>query len=178
MKRFKVGIYIGRFQPPHNGHIHAIKYALEKVEELIIAIGSAQYSHDPENPFTAGERMAMLRSALDEAGIDRRRYCILPVPDTAFHSLWVAQVLSYTPRFEVVFTNDALTMRLLKEAGFHVERIPFFNRTKYNATAVRSKILNGESWEDVVPPAVAKFIKKIGGIERIRELAKTDKPST
>ena len=171
----KVGFYIGRFQPVHKGHVHAVKFILGKVDEVIIGIGSAQFSHEPENPFTAGERFTMLRLALDEAGIDRRLYAIIPVPDTQIHSIWVAQVLSYTPKFDVVFTNDPLSRQLFMEAGFQVEGISFLERDRYAATYVREKILNGEDWEHLVPKSVAEYIKHIGGIERIRNLAKTDK---
>ncbi|MFZ0222198.1 MAG: adenylyltransferase/cytidyltransferase family protein, partial [Candidatus Nitrosopolaris sp.] len=38
------GIFVGRFQPFHLGHMATIKFALEKVEELVIVIGSAQLS--------------------------------------------------------------------------------------------------------------------------------------
>ncbi|RLI24812.1 MAG: nicotinamide-nucleotide adenylyltransferase, partial [Candidatus Hecatellales archaeon] len=129
----EVGFYIGRFQPVHNGHVYAVKYALERVDELIIGIGSAQFSHEPENPFTAGERLTMLRLALDEAGVDRRLYTIIPIPDTQVHSVWVAQVLAYTPKFNVVFTNDPLSRQLFAEAGFKVEGIKFYRRTFYSA---------------------------------------------
>ncbi|RLI05870.1 nicotinamide-nucleotide adenylyltransferase [Candidatus Bathyarchaeota archaeon] len=176
MGKFKVGFYIGRFQPVHKGHIHAITYALGKVEELIIGIGSAQFSHEIENPFTAGERFSMLKLGLDENGVDRKAYWIIPIPDTRVHSLWVAQVVSYSPRFDVAFTNDPLSSELLREAGFVVEGIPYLNREIYNATNVRERILNGESWETLVPQSVADFIKKIRGVERIRDLAKTDNP--
>ncbi|MCX8176649.1 MAG: adenylyltransferase/cytidyltransferase family protein, partial [Candidatus Bathyarchaeota archaeon] len=77
MSGWSVGFYIGRFQPVHNGHIYAIRYALGRVKELIIGIGSAQFSHEVENPFTAGERFTMLRLGLDEVKIDRRTYSII-----------------------------------------------------------------------------------------------------
>lgn len=170
-----VGFYIGRFQPVHKGHVYAVKYILERVNELIIGIGSAQFSHEPENPFTAGERFTMLRLALDEAGIDRKLYVVVPIPDTQVHSIWVAQVLAYTPKFDVVFTNDPLSRQLFAEANFKVEGIKFYRRAQYSATYVRRQILNGENWEDLVPRAVARYIREIGGVERIRNLAKTDK---
>ena len=176
MNKNKVGFYIGRFQPVHKGHIHAITYALSKVEELIIGIGSAQFSHELENPFTAGERFTMLRLGLDEYKVDRNVYSIIPIPDTRIHSLWVAQVVAYTPRFNIVFTNDPLSRELFIEAGFKVEGIPYEKRESYNATNVREKILSGENWEELVPGSVAKFIKQIRGVERIRDLAKTDNP--
>ena len=152
-----------------------MKYILGRVDELIIGIGSAQFSHEPENPFTAGERFTMLRLALDEAGIDRRLYAIIPVPDTQVHSIWVSQVLAYMPKFDVVFTNDPLSRQLFMEAGFQVEGISFLERERYAATHVREKILNGENWEELVPASVAQYIKRIGGVDRIRNLAKTDK---
>ena len=171
----KVGFYVGRFQPPHKGHVHAILYALGKVKELIIGIGSAQYSHEPMNPFTTGERFTMLRLALDEAGVDRGKYVIVPIPDTDNHGVWVAQVKSLAPKFDIAFSNDSLTGRLLKESGFKVEKIPFIQRGSFNATSVREKILADGNWEEFVPTSVAAYIKKIGGVERIRELARSDK---
>ncbi len=44
------GLYVGRFQPFHLGHLDAIKYALKEVDELVIVIGSAQYSHNSQQP--------------------------------------------------------------------------------------------------------------------------------
>ncbi len=173
-EKWRTGLYVGRFQPVHKGHIYAVDYALKKVKELIIGIGSAQFSHRNENPFTAGERFAMLRSGLDENNISRENYWIIPIPDTLIHSLWTAQVTSFTPKFEVVFTNDPLSSELFTEAHIPVREIPLMNRGNYSATVIRQKILNGERWEDLTPKSVARFIKKIRGVERIRELAKTD----
>ena len=64
-------LFVGRFQPFHNGHIHAIGEILEESDELIIVVGSAQMSHEPDNPFTAGERLEMIRLA-DRRGITRQ----------------------------------------------------------------------------------------------------------
>lgn len=51
------GIYPGRFQPFHLGHLEVLKWGLNKVDELIVLVGSAQESHTLTNPFTAGERI-------------------------------------------------------------------------------------------------------------------------
>lgn len=169
-----VGFYIGRFQPVHKGHIYAVNHILKKVKELIIGIGSAQFSHEIENPFTAGERFTMLRLGLDENNIPRGNYWIIPIPDTQIHSLWVAQVIAFTPRFDVAFTNDPLSSELLREAHIPVKKIPLMNRNAYSATVVRQKMLNGESWEELTPKSVARFISKVRGVERIRGLAKSD----
>ena len=177
LKECRRGLYVGRFQPPHKGHIKIIQDLLDRVDELIIAIGSAQVSHELDNPFTAGERISMLRLALREAGADLDRCHLIPVPDVEAHSTWVSSVLTYVPKFDVVFTNEALTTRLFKEAGFKVESIPFYRRQIYSSTEVRQRMLRGKDWEELVPPSVAEFIKEIGGVERLLELARTDRLS-
>jgi nicotinamide-nucleotide adenylyltransferase len=168
------GLYVGRFQPFHLGHLCAIKVVLKEVDELVIVIGSAQYSHDGNNPFTAGERLVMIRCALQEAKVDHSKVWIVPVPDVHLHMLWVSALEGYTPKFNTVFSNEPLTERLFTEKGYPVKNIPFFDRQLYMSTFVREKMLKDESWSELVPKSVADFIKEIDGVNRLRDLARTD----
>ena len=171
------GLYVGRFQPFHLGHLEAVKYILKRVNELIIVVGSAQHSHTLDNPFTAGERVTMIRLALKEAGIRPDRFTVIPLPDDEFHKVWVAHLLSQTPSFDIVFTNEPLTFRLLKEAGLRVEHIPMFNRKSFTSTEVRRRLLASGPWKKLVPRSVATYLKKIDGDERLRDISKSDKAS-
>ncbi len=168
------GLFIGRFQPPHLGHIHAIKAALGECDELIVAVGSAQYSHTLENPFTAGERIEMLRKALVEEGVDASRVHIVPVPDVGEHSLWVARVKSFCPGFQVVYTNNPLVKRLFEEEGYEVKSIDLYQRDLEMGARIRELMLEGRGWEGLVPRSVAEYIKSIRGVERLREIARKD----
>ena len=170
------GLLIGRFQPFHLGHMQCVQHVLNKLPEVIIAIGSAQFSHTLHNPFTAGERITMIRLALDEAKTGADSYFLIPVRDLRIHDLWVPHLVSQTPRFEVVFSNEPITSRLFKEAGFRVEPIPFYNRETYSSTEIRERVVQGKSWEELVPQTVASYIKNIFGDERLRELAMSDEP--
>lgn len=167
-------LFVGRFQPFHYGHLRAVEIILQEVEELIIVVGSAQMSHEADNPFTAGERLEMIRGALDEAGIDNRKYMLIPIPDAPAHRVWVSQVESQTPSFDVVYTNQPLTRRLLIEAGYEVRSIKLHMREIFEATEIRRRILECEDWKDLAPPTVYDYVKKIKGDERIRDLSKTD----
>jgi nicotinamide-nucleotide adenylyltransferase len=158
------------------GHLHCIEEVLKRLPEVIIGIGSAQFSHTLHNPFTAGERITMIRLALDEAKIDASKYYLIPLRDLRIHDLWVAHVISQTPRFEVVFSNEPVTSRLFKEAGFKVDPLPFYNREAYSATEIRERVVRGESWDKLVPTSVASYIKRIFGDERLLELATSDDP--
>jgi len=171
----KRGLFVGRFQPLHLGHLQAVKDVLKEVDELVIVIGSAQYSHNLDDPFTAGERLVMVRKALEEAGIDYARVWVVPVPDVHLHMMWVSAVEGYAPKFDVVYSNEPLTRRLFMEAGYEVKSIRFHKRKVYSSTEVRERLLNGESWEKLVPESVAEFIKEIDGVNRLRDLTKSDK---
>ena len=168
------GVFVGRFQPFHKGHLGAIKKIVGDVDELVIIVGSSQYSHRLDNPFTAGERITMIRKALVEEGIQLSRVWIIPVPDVHQHMLWVYQIVGYCPKFDVVYANEPLTCRLFFEAGFRVEQVPPIRRDVYLATEIRKRMLAGGDWEELVPSSVASFIKEIEGDVRLRDLNKTD----
>ena len=168
------GVLVGRFQPFHNGHLAAVGYALKKVDYLFIVIGSSQKSHERDNPFTAGERIAMVKAALDEAEISTEKWMAVPIADTEAHALWPAMLKMTLPPFDIVFTNDGLTTRLLREQGIKVEAVPYLERASYSATNVRSRILEMMEWEKLVPEAVAFIIRDVGGVERVRSMIHKD----
>lgn len=166
------GLYIGRFQPFHKGHLRAVKWILEREDELIIGIGSAQYSYTLRNPFTVGERIYMIWTTLKSEGLlDRIMFSAIPDTDSQ-HSTWVSYVKTYTPPFDRVYTNDPLSQILFQDEGIDVQPIPFFDREIYSATRIRNLIMeDNKEWMNLVPKPVAEFIIKIGGDKRIKKLA-------
>jgi nicotinamide-nucleotide adenylyltransferase len=166
-EHFSSCLLIGRFQPFHKGHLEVVRSIAKKCDSLIIGIGSAQYSHTVENPFTAGERHLMISRALKEEGMEE--YFLVPIVDINRYAVWVSHVVSLVPPFEVVFTNNNLTRRLFSEASYQVRDSPMFNRELYSGTEIRRRMATGEDWKGLVPPAVAKVIGEIDGVGRIRD---------
>jgi nicotinamide-nucleotide adenylyltransferase len=162
-------LYIGRFQPFHNGHYNALKWILSQFDEVVLAIGSAQYSHTKENPMTVGERIECIWNQLRYDNL-LHRVIITAVPDVGIHSQWVAVVKQYCPEFKVVFSNDNLTRLLFIENGYEVRSIPFFDRDKYEATKIREAIYKGLEWEKYVPFKIAEYIKIKKIDERIKSI--------
>ena len=167
----KRGLYVGRFQPFHNGHKAVIDLLCDEVDELIIGIGSAQMSHDIRHPFTAGERVLMIQRVLADAKIP---VYIIPLEDIKRNALWVAHVVSMVPPFDVVYTSNPLVIRLFTEAGFRVESPPMYQRQELSGTAIRQKMLEDDDWKQYVPEKVAAVIESVGGVERIRDISRTD----
>lgn len=64
-RRHRLAVFIGRFQPPHLGHLAVILQALCVADTVLIAIGSAFAARSYHFlPFTAPERETMIRLML------------------------------------------------------------------------------------------------------------------
>jgi nicotinamide-nucleotide adenylyltransferase len=165
------GFYIGRFQPYHNGHQSVLERIAREVDEIVIGVGSAQLSHEQLNPFTAGERVLMITRSL--AGLACPFY-VIPIEDIQRNALWVAHVRSMAPPFERVYTSNPLVMRLFAEVGAEVHSPAMYERQTHSGTAIRERMLAGDGWEHLVPPAVVRVIREIDGVERLRQIARSD----
>jgi len=173
MQKLTTGLFVGRFQPFHFGHLATVKFALKSVDTLVIVVGSAQKSHEPRNPFTAGERVSMIKASLDADGeIDAKKILIIPVPDVDVHSLWTRQVDMLVPKYDVVFANDPFTLHLFQESGARTVQAPLLDKEKMSATEARHRMTAGEDWQELVPAPAAKIIEQINGVERVKMSAR------
>ena len=84
-------VFIGRFQPFHNGHFSIVERALEEAEQLIILVGSAHRPPCIRNPWSFILREQMIRSTLSDA--DNKRVHIAPVMDATYNDdVWISNV--------------------------------------------------------------------------------------
>lgn len=60
--RKRLSVYIGRFQPFHNGHAHILEQAIETSDKVLVLVGSAFIARDIRNPFTFSERFDMINA--------------------------------------------------------------------------------------------------------------------
>jgi len=162
-------LFIGRFQPLHNGHLQIMKHASKEYNEVIIGIGSSQYSHTLENPFNSDERTLMIKKALEYEKITN--YSIVLIPDIHNYPKWVSHVTSIITNFDVVLSNSNLTKRLFSKKGYVVKKTPIYDRDKYSGKEIRKRIINDEQWEDLVPESIFRIIKTINGVNRLKELS-------
>jgi nicotinamide-nucleotide adenylyltransferase len=168
------GLIVGRFQPFHRGHLETVASLRRSHPDasLLLAIGSAQESFTAENPFTAGERVEMIQRALSEAHLDG---CLpVPVADIHQHAQWVAYLRGLLPAFDVIYTNNPLTRLLFERERVRVESPPLIDRDQLQGAVVRRRLLQGEGWRELVPPAVARYLDEIGAPERVRRIADRD----
>ncbi|MDD1716339.1 MAG: nicotinamide-nucleotide adenylyltransferase [Methanolinea sp.] len=163
--------YIGRFQPYHNGHQYVLERIAKNADEIVIGVGSAEISHEQSNPFTAGERILMITGSLKELGCP---FYVIPIEDIRRNALWVSHVRAMAPPFDLIYTSNPLVVRLFAEEGIKVESPAMYERESHSGTEIRRRMLIGESWESLVPPAVVRVIREIDGVQRLRQIARTD----
>ena len=78
-------VFIGRFQPFHNGHKAVIDTALEQAKEVVVVVGSSFAARNIRNPFTFEERKSMIKSVFQT---DRVK--VVPVSDYPYDdNKWV-----------------------------------------------------------------------------------------
>ena len=158
-------LLIGRFQPFHNGHLMVIKEIIGQGIGVVVGIGSAQYNHTPDNPFTAEERTLMIERSLELEGVDD--YTIVNIPDIHNYPIWVAHLESLVPPFDMVYTKSSLTKRLFTEAGREIIEPYLYDREKYSGTEVRRRLIAGEDWQELVPEGTRQVIEEIDGVSRL-----------
>ncbi|WP_395024077.1 bifunctional nicotinamide-nucleotide adenylyltransferase/Nudix hydroxylase [Comamonas odontotermitis] len=87
---YDLAVLIGRFQPPHLGHLALLQQALARASRVIVVLGSAIQARSPKNPFTWQERAQMFAGALSPA--DALRVEFVPIRDYYDEPRWVTAV--------------------------------------------------------------------------------------
>ncbi len=141
----KTALFIGRFQPLHKGHEHAIRAALKRYN-LIFVIGSTN-KKDAKNLFTYAQRRRMITSLFPCAKI-------IGIKDTT-DARWTKKIKKL--KFDNVISGNPRVWRCLK--GCKVEKPYFLRPKKYNGTKVRKLLKEGQKIDSLVPKNVIKVIK-------------------
>jgi len=151
-------LFIGRFQPFHNGHLKVVESLSKDYDEVLIGIGSSQYSDTVDNPFSSDERKLMIEKSLDAIGIIN--YKIILIPDIHNPPKWVDHVLSICSDFDVVITNNPFTKKLFEEKNFKVVESELYNKKEFSGKEIRKRIKEKQDWQNLVPEPVCEIIKK------------------
>lgn len=152
-------VYIGRFQPPHDAHLRTMLDALSHFEQLIVLPGSANLARSIRNPWSASERVRLIRACLREAGVAPGRVTFRPVPDEFDSHRWAARVRDAVPTHQAVlvgFEKDASSAYLRWFPEWQAHHAPVW--PGLNATDLRAAFFTGGAVSDV-PARVWAFLQ-------------------
>ena len=162
------GLLIGRFQPFHLGHLEAVNFALNKVENLWIGIGSSNKYNEKKNPFSADERRKMITLSVDDSIITRIK--IFDIPDVDDHEKWTYSIDKIVPEYNQVFSNDEFTKTLFEKREMNVVPVVLKDRGKFSGTNIRELIADDKNWQDLVPQGTRKVLDNLNSKERLKNL--------
>ena len=138
----KTGIFIGRFQPVHQGHIHALGIAASQVDKLYILLGSANACRSIKNPWTYKERVDMIRSKLWTNHISNVEF--VPLNDYPYNDTqWIAEVRATAEHFDM---GTPILFGHMKEGNNYLKWFPDWKfrdieaQYKVHATAIRQRM--------------------------------------
>lgn len=142
----KSGIFIGRFQPIHSGHVDALVKAAKQVDTLYVLIGSANQCRSIKNPWTYSERARMVGEALSSAGV--YNYHILPLNDYQYSDTqWMADVRATAEQYMI---GTPILFGHMKEGNDYLRWFPDWKfrevdqKIDIDATSLREQMLTGE----------------------------------
>ena len=163
------GLFIGRFQPFHNGHMLVLEGMSKVCGKIWIGIGSAKNHHESENPFTATERREMMQRALQEKNlIPMFDFNFVELPDEVDDTVWRDAVLEKTGHIDVVWTGNERTAECFVGT---IPVKPIKEVPGISSSEIRALMIAGdEKWKKQVPDDVALYIGEIDGVARVKAL--------
>jgi nicotinamide-nucleotide adenylyltransferase len=165
---------IGRFQPFHLGHLELVRQVLDENDEIVILMGSSQTNYTPKNPFTAGERVWMIRDTLIESKIDMSKVYLINANDDENNAKWFSNIRSVSPPFNVLYTGNNFIRTLLKKEPVIIKDPKLFKESLLKGSMIRKLILEDNvKWQDLVSESVRTIFREIGAVERIKNIYQT-----
>jgi HTH-type transcriptional repressor of NAD biosynthesis genes len=110
-KRFKKGLVLGKFMPPHNGHLFLINSALEQCEEVVLMVCSLK--SEPINGILRYNWLKMIYEGQKNLTIFHVEEELPQKPeectstDVFYNQYWVPVVYKRAPDIDVVFTSES-----------------------------------------------------------------------
>lgn len=157
-KMHVTGMVLGKFLPPHHGHLQLIRFAQGLVDELTVVVGTLA-----REPIPGALRFEWMRQLCGGARVvhltDENPQDPAERPD--FWQIWRASLLRVLPRPpDYVFASEAYGQRLAETLG--ATFIPFDpgrQTVPISGTAIREAPL--DHWIDLPPPVRAHFLRRV-----------------
>lgn len=151
------GFVLGKFMPPHNGHVYLCDFGRAYCERLTILVCSL-----PDDPIPGRARFEWMQALFPDCDV---RWCEEDLPQEPkdhpdFWPIWRDVVRRYGGASEVVFASEAYGQRLADEVGARFVPVdPERNAVPTSGTAVREDPFG--CWDVIPAPVRPWFVKRL-----------------
>jgi len=156
---YKHAVFVGRFQPFHQGHLEVIRNGLRIAEKVIVVVGSAAAAPSPKNPWSFEERKGMILSSF--SGDLLRRIEVVGVRDYYYNmDAWLMDIQAKTGQFITEGEQVALLGQFKDSSSYYLKLFPQWEHVPVetmmmDATEVRHHMFSGvtklRDWEGKIP---------------------------
>jgi HTH-type transcriptional repressor of NAD biosynthesis genes len=153
----RTGFLLGKFMPPHAGHVFLCDFARHACEQLTILVCSLD-----DDPIPGELRWRWMQELFPDCEV---LWCSEPLPqEPADHSdfwpIWREVVTRYAGHPDVVFASEAYGQRLAEEVGARFMPVdPERRAVPVSATAIRAAPF--ANWGFIPVPVRLWFLKRV-----------------
>ncbi|HEY1198934.1 MAG TPA: adenylyltransferase/cytidyltransferase family protein [Thermoplasmata archaeon] len=164
--KLATGVYWGRFNPPHQGHLSVIRKFKDKCN-LVVAIGSSEHKNERTNPFSGAERKEMMEAYLRESRIGGVR--VVTLADGNSESSALDNLIRKRKPDLLILSTEKSHLADLAEQRLPVIHFP---RTgKVSSTLIRDSLAAGDGrWKRLIGRSVARLVVGFDEIRRIKKV--------
>lgn len=165
---YAASVFIGRFQPFHKGHLNSVVFALKHSKKLIIVLGSYRASPSLRAPWSAEERIEMIKSCLSISQI--KRIYFVKVRDRLYcEELWIHNLKGEISKVTENREPVAIIGHEKDSSSYYLRIFPqwkFLETGNFNgihATDIRKQFFlspHFKSLDEKIPQGVEKWLKK------------------
>lgn len=149
------GLVLGKFMPPHQGHVYLVNFALEYVEELTILVCSL-----PDDPIDGWQRYLWMYDMFPRAHVVwvNKPLPQAPEDDPEFWAKWADVVRPHAP--DVVFASESYGHKLAEVAGARFVPVDIKRATRrVSATDIRRD--PQRYWQYIPEEVRPYFVKRV-----------------
>ncbi len=173
-KKYDLAVFIGRFQPFHNGHSRIIEAALQQADRVLVLVGGSHGALRPRNPWTFEQRKWMITGTHGDI-----RVTVAPLRDFVYRDdRWVEEVQRAVAMWAPRTAKIALAGRSKDESSYYLNLFPQWGEIRVtdgielDATYIRGKFFQRElaaAWK-YVPQATKGVLQEYGKSPEFRRM--------
>ncbi|MDP3277014.1 MAG: AAA family ATPase [Deltaproteobacteria bacterium] len=148
---------LGKFMPPHRGHLYLAEFAGHFADELCVVVGSL-----PSEPIDGAQRVRWMRELVPGATVVHLDEVLpqLPHEDPAFWSLWTAALNRVLPwPVDLVFAGENYGVTLAAKLGARFVPVPRGSAVSARGTEIREDPM--AHWHELPRCVRPYFVRKV-----------------
>nr|MDO8085101.1 adenylyltransferase/cytidyltransferase family protein [Candidatus Sigynarchaeum springense] len=161
-----IPMFLGRFQPFHRGHLKCLEEIKKQARDVIVAIGSAQYSRDGRNPLSYNERRDAIQHVIEREKLGFKNVFFIPIPDIHDERLWMQNIKFLFGDAIELHSNNDWVRGLATGAGIRLGKKLAFEVGSLNGSNARELMRTGGNWQSLVPDP--RYMEDKGLVEIIK----------